>query len=130
MQRMSGYRVCADEPTGWYRVVRAFRGHLMTAGPPAVHFRRAAVSYRDAWLLRTEGHSVSCEHLFRDALSETVRWLLAITGLAALYRRWYRWRHPKRAYRDLDGETRRAVEAFMAALRVADLPLGCQVCVN
>ena len=112
----------AVEPTGWYRIVRALRGHLMEAGPPAVHLRRAAERYRDAWLLRTEGHSVNCEQLFRDAVSETVRWILAVTGLAALYRRWYRWRHPKRAYRDLDGETRRAVEAFMAELRATDLP--------
>ena len=114
--------MCAAEPTGWYRIVRAFRGHLMKTGPPAVHFRRAAERYRDAWLLRTEGHSVSCDQLFRDVLSETVRSIMAVTGLAALYRRWYRWRHPKRAYRDLDEETRHAVETFTAELRAADLP--------
>ena len=122
MQRISGDSVCAVEPTGLYRVVRTFRGHLMKAGPPAVHLRRAAERYHDVWLLRTEGHSVSCEQLFRDALGDTARWILAITGLAPLYRRWYRWRHPKRAYRDLDEETRRAAEVFIAELRAADMP--------
>ena len=114
--------MCAVEPAGWYRVVRAFRGHLMKAGKPAVHFRRAAERFRDAWLLRTEGHSVSCEQLFRDAVGETVRWILAITGLSTLYRKWYRWRHPKRAYRYLDEETRRAAEVFMAELQAVNIP--------
>ena len=122
MQRISGDSVCAVEPTGWYRVVRAFRGHLMKAGLPAVHFRRATERYRDAWLLRTEGHSVSCEQLFRDAFGDTVRWILAVTGLAPLYRRWYRWRRPKFEYRDLDEVTRRAVELFMAELQAANMP--------
>ena len=122
MQRISGDSVCAVEPTGLYRVVRAFRGHLMKAGLPAVHFRRATERYRDAWLLRTEGHSVSCEQLFRDAVGDTVRWILAITGLAPLYRRWYRWRHPKLESRNLDEETRRAAEVFVDELRAVDIP--------
>ena len=113
---------CDYEPTGWRLVVRTFRAHLMKAGPPAVHFRRAAECYHDAWILDTEGHSVSVGLIFREAVSETVRWILAITGLAALYRGWYRWRRPKRAYRDLDDETRRAVELFMAELQAAEIP--------
>ena len=122
MQRISGERLCAVEPTGWYRHVRAFRGHLMKAGPPAVHFRRAAERYHDAWILRTDGHPISFEQIFRSAVRETVKGLLAVTGLAPAYRLWYRWRHPKRECQDLDDETKYAVGLFMTALREIELP--------
>lgn len=86
---------CEYEPSGWRLVVRTFRGYLMKAGPPAVHFRRAAEYYHDVWILRTEGHSVSCEHLLREAVGETAKTVLTVTGLTSVYRGWYRWRHPK-----------------------------------
>ena len=113
---------CDYEPAGWHLVVRTLRGYLMKAGPPAVHFRRAAECCHDAWILGTEGHSVSVGLIFREAVSEMVRWILAITGLAALYRRWYRWRHPKPDCRDLDEETKYVIRLFMAELPVADIP--------
>lgn len=113
---------CEYEPTGWYLALRTLRGHLMKAGPPAVHFRRAAECYRDVWILYTEGHSVSRKLIFREAVTETVRWMLAITGLAPLYRRWYRWRHPKPDCRDLDEETKYVISLFIAQLPVTDIP--------
>lgn len=103
-------------------MLRTLRGHLMKAGTPAVHFRRAVECYRDVWILYTEGHSVSRKLIFRDAITETVRWILAITGLAALYRRWYRWRHPKPDCRDLDEQTKYAINLFMSELRAANIP--------
>ena len=113
---------CDYEPTGWYLALRTFRGHLMKAGTPSLHFRRAVECCHDVWILLTEGHSVSRKPIFSDAITETVRWILAITGLAPLYRRWYRWRHPKPGYRDLDEETKYVIRLFMAELPVADLP--------
>ena len=113
---------CDYEPTGWYLALRTFRGHLMKAGTPSLHFRRAVECYHDVGILLTEGHSVSRKLLFRDAITETVRWILAITGLAALYRRWYRWRHPKPDCRDLDEETKYVIGLFMAELPVSDIP--------
>ena len=93
---------------------------------PAVHFRRAKKMLPSAVnMWREFGDLDSFES--RDVAQDVVKWLLAITGLAPLYREWYRWRHPKLAYEDLDEETQRGIGLFMAALQEVELPEISQI---
>ena len=82
------------EPTGWRLVVRTFRGWLMKAGAPAVHFRRAKKMLPSAVnMWREFGDLDSFES--RDVARNVAKGLLSMTGLAPLYRGFYRWRHPE-----------------------------------
>ena len=116
------------EPTGWRLVVRTFRGWLMKAGAPAVHFSQAKEMLPTAVRLwRKFGHVDSLALESRDVAQNVAKGLLSMTGLAPLYRGWYRWRHPKSAYEDLDEETQRGIGLFMAALQEVELPEISQI---
>ena len=111
------------EPTGWRLVVRTFRGWLMKAGAPAVHFSQAKEMLPTAVRLwRKFGHVDSLALESRDVAQNVAKGLLSMTGLAPLYRGWYRWRHPKPAYENLDEETQRGIGMFMTELAALKLP--------